>query len=128
MSINSQNLRVTLYISGELETEEIYEQAVNLKNELLNLNVEYITLVNNQQQRLEGAKSGDPITIGAIALGITVAIIPNLLQLIQSWLLRQKDHSIKVKIGEIEMEVPRSATESEINEIINLIKTIPHPD
>lgn len=67
-----------------------------------------------------GAK-GDPITAGALAIGLTVTALPGLIALVQGWLLRQKDQTLRARIGEVELEIPRDASDAEIARIVGAV-------
>jgi hypothetical protein len=72
----------------------------------------------------DGTKPGEVITIGQIAIQVLPALIPSLVLLVQSWLLRQQSQTVKVKIGEIEVEIPRDLSDAELNRIVDRVKQV----
>ncbi len=66
---------------------------------------------------------GDPVTVGVIAVAVLPSLLASLIVLIQHWLLRQQNQSIKIKLGENEIEIPRDATREELEPIIELLKS-----
>ena len=122
---SSFEITVLIEASRGIDELERYELSLLLQNELLETDIDYVKKVRKNEAIPSRAKSSESVTIGAFLLGVSVATIPSVIQLIQAWLLRQKDQTIRVKIHEIELEVPRSASQAEINEIIGIIETIP---
>ena len=72
----------------------------------------------------DGAKSALATTIGAIAVGVLPTVLPALIVLIQHWLLRQQNDTIKVKIGDSEIAGPRDMTDAEIARFIKAVKAL----
>ncbi|MCA9936242.1 MAG: hypothetical protein KC415_20050, partial [Anaerolineales bacterium] len=84
---------------------ELNELALGLREELFEYGAN-AKLAKRKGGVPQNAKAGDPITIGAIILALAAPTIPNILSIIQNWLLRQKDQTIRVRIGEVDIEVP----------------------
>lgn len=126
MTENTNPIKFTIMIEAITDDSdtELFEVTIRLRDELRDADVDSVEFVRNLSHPPAGSKVGDPITIGAIVLGASVAAIPNIILLIQNWLLRQKDQNIRVKIGEIELEVPRDATKAEIENLISIVQTI----
>jgi hypothetical protein len=59
------------------------------------LNVESAELAKNGPAP-EGAK-GDPITMGAIAIAVLPAVLPSVITLIQTWIMRGQGRTVKFK-------------------------------
>ena len=114
---------VTVYIETpeDYDAEEKYDLSQNLLQELIHSPVEEASLASSSET-LGGAK-GDPITLGSIAVVVLPTLLPSLILLVQSWLLRQQDQSIKVKVGENEIEIPRDMPKADIKDYINLISS-----
>ena len=60
-----------------------------------------------------GAKAGDPITIGTIAVTVLPAILPKIIEFCQAWALRGQGRTIKFKgkISGQDIEFEGSATD-----------------
>lgn len=127
MSKIDEAVHFTLALETDSDTnmEEIHDLALRLINELQDSEAESAEFVSDTRQFLSNAK-GDPLTIGTLALAVSVAAIPNTILLIQNWMLRQQDDKLKVRIGEVEVEIPRDATRAEIDRVIDIVKSIPN--
>lgn len=124
---DSNDLRqVTLLLTTEDgDLAERRELAVRLRDELLNGTVLDAEFATSQQAAPAHSKSPTAVTSDPILLTLAVTAIPSIILLIQSWLLRQQNQTLKVKIGEVELEVPRNATQAEIDRIVNVVRQIP---
>lgn len=124
METQTVEFTVLIQTNGDTVDEEKFELTRNLRNELLDGLVNSAEPVYSDSFPPAGIK-GDPITIGALILGVAAATIPNVILLIQNWLLRQNNHTIRVRIGEVELEVPRNASKEEIGKIVSIVSRIP---
>ncbi len=70
-----------------------------------------------------GAKAGEAVTVGALALSVLPAVLPKLLEFLQAWVLRTKSRSVKVKAdlgGRIvEVECSGDMSQNEIKAVIS---------
>ncbi|MFZ4661618.1 MAG: hypothetical protein ACOYNY_31710 [Caldilineaceae bacterium] len=126
MIIPEDTLQLTLMLEtdGSTDLAEARELALRLRDELRNADVLAAEFVTNPVAALPGAKSPTQITSDPIWLTIAINAIPSIILLIQSWLLRQQNQTLKVKIGEVELEVPRKATQAEIDLIVSTVRQI----
>lgn len=79
----------------EATTDEIDRMARNLFFELRELDVESVEFVGGESVP-DGAK-GDPITTGAIAIAVLPVVLPKIVEVIQGWLLRGSNRTVKFK-------------------------------
>lgn len=93
---------------------EINEATTQLYQELLASSAGSVEKIRSDSS--EAGAKGDPLTLGAIALGLSVAAAPGIIQTVQNWLNRRLAVSVKIKLGddEIEFPAPASATPAEI--------------
>lgn len=82
--------------------EELDGATRQLLSELKEMEIESARLENNGITP-PGAK-GDPITVGTIALVVLPAVLPKVIELVQSWSLRGPGRAVKFKGRGIEFE------------------------
>lgn len=68
----------------------------NLLGELRETDVESAELVSSGPAPA-GAKSADPVTVGAIAVAVLPNFLPKLVDLVQSWAARGRGRAVKFK-------------------------------
>ncbi|MCB0064242.1 MAG: hypothetical protein KDE19_19095 [Caldilineaceae bacterium] len=127
MTGSTETLQLTLLLETgqDADLAEARDLTVRLRDELLNSHSAIdATLTNQTLIALPRSKSPTQITSDPILLTLAVTAIPSVILLIQQWLLRQQNQTIKVKIGEAEMEVPRNATQAEIDRVVNAVRRI----
>lgn len=86
-------LEIDLTDSGEkADLDALTRQ---LLAELRNLNVDKVRL-KATADRPSGTKAGEAVTIGALAIVVLPAILPELVSFLKDWCLRKPDRSIKI--------------------------------
>lgn len=123
---DSRQLTLVLATNGT-DLAEARELALRLRDELLNADVLAAEFAPSTLAAPVGAKSPTAVTSDPILLTLAVTAIPSIILLIQQWLLRQQNQMLKVKLGEAELEVPRNASQSEIDRIVNAVRRLPQP-
>jgi hypothetical protein len=114
-------LQLTLGLEG-LNEDELLELAANLRQELAESDVESVaTLYAGDAPAF--SKGLDPAT-AQLLITLGEGLLPAILLLIQNFLLRQKDQTLKIKIKEVELEVPRNAKPEEVEKIIKMVKKL----
>ncbi len=105
MTADDQPLNLTLQILAprEADDEEVFDRTRYLKSELEELRVDEANLVRTPA--LAGAKAGEAILIGTMAIAALPAILTPLFDLVRDWLARNRDIKIKAKIGDQEIEI-----------------------
>jgi hypothetical protein len=126
MTIPTDTLQLTLVLETDDTTDlaEARQLALRLRDELLNANVLKAEFARSSLAALPGAKSPTQLTTDPILLTVAVTAIPNIILLVQHWLLRQQSQTLKVRIGEVELEVPRNASQTEIDRIVNAVRRL----
>lgn len=101
------NLELTqLYIevsASDATEEDIDRLTRQLLSELRKTDVESVELAKGGEMP-QGAKSGDPITIGSIAVSVLPAVLPAVVSMVQAWATRGQGRTVKFKTKEIEFE------------------------
>jgi hypothetical protein len=114
--MSTDNLtRLVLQVNaGEDATPEELDRLVRqLLGELQDLNeVEEVDLVKSETAPT-GAKSIDPVTLGALAIAVLPSFLPKLVDFAQAWAMRGQNRAMKFKgkVGGQEIEFEGSAEE-----------------
>ena len=82
--------------AGEFDAEELAQLTQTLMRSLEDAGVESATLLR-EQERLPGAK-GDPTTFGVLLVAVLPTVLPKVLDFLQTWAVRNNDHTIKAKV------------------------------
>lgn len=101
-----QAAELTLQINLEgSDDEQLDHLTRQLLNEVRDLEIESAELVKSGAAP-KGTKAIDPTTLGAIALVALPAVLPKLIDFLQSWVMRQHGRTIKFKgkIGDRDIE------------------------
>jgi len=88
-------LRLDIGLEGS-NAEQLDRVTRQLLSEVRDLEIESAELVKGSATP-EGAKAVDPVTLGAIALVALPAVLPKLIDFLQSWMMRQHGRTIRFK-------------------------------
>lgn len=124
-TVNDSRQFMLVLSSNDSDLAEARELALWLRNELRNGDVLSADFVASTLAAPSGAKSPTTITSDPILLTLAVTAIPSVILLIQQWLLRQQNQTLRAKIGEAELEVPRNASPAEIDRIVHAVRRLP---
>ena len=120
--LEEESILFPIHIYDETDAAALDRLTRNLLAEVKAAPVESAEIPRHEGPPPLNAK-GDPVTVGAIAVAVLPSLLASLIVLIQHWLLRQQNQSIKIKLGENEIEIPRDATREELEPIIELLKS-----
>ena len=105
MSDQTNQIILDIHTDSETDVEELAELTTQLREELLELDVETVDLVS-VGEKPEKAKAVDPISWGTLLVTlISAGGMNSLINVLQSWLSRHERRSITLKIGDDELEV-----------------------
>jgi hypothetical protein len=120
-----QTIQLILNIDAgpEADVEELEQLTLQLRGELVELDVEAVDLVRAGEVP-DRAKAGDPITWGALLVALTASggVLTTLINAIQSWLTRHERRSVTLEIDGDRLEVTGVSVEEQqqmINAWIN---------
>jgi hypothetical protein len=114
--VPAQTTQLMLNIKAGPETneEELAELTRQLREELLELDVETVDLVRTGEAPAR-AKAGDPVTWGALLVALVASggVLTTLINTLQSWLARHERRSVTLEIGGDKLEVTGISSEEQ---------------
>jgi hypothetical protein len=115
-------LVVSLSDSALADSEEIDAQTRQLRRRLAELDVDSVELAPGGAAPA-GAKSAEAVALGTLLVTLLPATLPKVLDLLQSWMLRNTGRTIKIRAsaGDKTVEVeyaPGSTSERELKELV----------
>lgn len=126
MPQNPNPINLSLQISaGEADRETLDRLTRDLRNELLDLDVESVELAAGGSAP-QGSKGAEALSIGALAISVFPALIPKLVDFLQSWSLRGENRKVNIKVQaqdrSIEVEYsPASMTPDELKRLVDTL-------
>jgi hypothetical protein len=106
---------VHLVVSGEVDVdqEELGELTAQLRRRLLDLDVDDVLLGRSGAVVPEGAKPGEIIEIGALAVSLAPAVLRPVLHLVETWMQNRPVRTVKVDIGGRTIELGHASREQQ---------------
>lgn len=123
--MSERALDLTISLQDEVDDEELDRLTRQLRDEIAELDVEAVGLAPGTE--LPPGAKGDPITIGSIVVALASAgVFTGLIELLKSWALRREARTItlKAKVGEREVELTYSPTETSPQEMTRFTNTM----
>jgi hypothetical protein len=115
-----------LAISSQGSTpEEVDQMTRQLRSELMELEVESVDLVRAKEIP-KGAKAGDVLEMGTLAVAVLPVFIPKIIEYLQSWSLRAESRkvSVKAQVGDRSIEIEYSPAALSPDGLKNLVETL----
>ena len=114
MPHQTTQLMLTLDAGPEADDEELAELTRQLREELLELDVETVDLVRAGKVP-EKAKAGDPVTWGALLVALVASggVLTTLINTLQSWLTRHERRSVILEMDGDKLEVSGVSSEEQ---------------
>ncbi|MFE6482017.1 hypothetical protein ACFVGN_03585 [Streptomyces sp. NPDC057757] len=111
MAVEEMSVELVLDPQGG-DPEHTEEELHSLLAELSSLEVESIERVTRGPAPA-GTRGGDAVEVGALLIGLggSGALLPLLVGLVQDWLHRRRSGSIRLKIGDDELELTAASEE-----------------
>jgi hypothetical protein len=121
----SDSIELTLLVNrGESDAEERDRATRQLRTELQDLPVDTVS-VPTSGKLPAGAKAGDALAVGALAVSLAPVFVPALVNFLKTWMTRKEGRSIVIrkKVGDTatEIEIKAPLSESAISELIERI-------
>jgi hypothetical protein len=115
-----------LAISSQGSTpEELDQMTRQLRSELMELEVESVDLVGAKEIP-KGAKAGEVLELGTLAVAVLPVFIPKIIEYLQSWSLRAESRkvSVKAQVGDRSIEIEYSPAALSPDGLKNLVETL----
>ncbi|HJS28333.1 MAG TPA: hypothetical protein VJ768_01835, partial [Anaerolineales bacterium] len=125
--MDSPGLTLTINIAETgSDAEQLDDLTRHLQRDLYDLGVEEAERPPGSLTPV-GAK-GDPLSIGALALVAVPAVLPNVVSLLQSWVLRGQGRTVRIKTPaglEVEFESEHRLSQDEILALVGRLEAGP---
>lgn len=111
MSDEVQNVTLIVSLGDDALPDEVNQATTQLYRELLTSDADSVEKVRSD--RLEAGAKGDPLTLGAIALGLGIAAAPGIVEIVKSWIARRhldSGSSVTFKLGDDAITFPVAAS------------------
>ena len=121
----SQNdtLKIQMNIAhGDGTPDEIHALTRRLQNELLDSSDVYDATIPVREEQAMTRSKGEMSMLGQVMLEVLPTAIPAVIVFVQAWLLRQKDQTIEITIGDNKMIVPHDADPDKIEALASLLR------
>lgn len=124
---SEQVLPLTVKIeSADTTNDELDSITRQLRLELEDLDPG-IVFITEQAQIPEGAKSLDPLTLGALATLISSAVLPKFLEFLHAWCMRQEGQTVSIEIQNgkdraLKVQVPASMDRQQVKAWIKTVQ------
>ncbi|MCB8978014.1 MAG: hypothetical protein H6657_11380 [Ardenticatenaceae bacterium] len=107
-------LLIKINANHDADMNEVAELTRTLRNDILETNAENAEFVTNGKA-LSGTKSADPVTWGTILVTLAASggVLTTLINVISSWLSRNKGNSIILEIDGDKLEVTGLSSEEQ---------------
>jgi hypothetical protein len=115
-----------LAVSSQGSTpEELDQMTRQLRSELMELEVESVDLVRAGEAP-KGAKAGEILELGTLAVAVLPVFIPKIIEYLQSWSLRAESRkvSVKAQVGDRSIEIEYSPAALSPAGLKNLVETL----
>jgi len=114
-----------LDVGEDSDTQELDQLTRRLRTEIEEIDVESVHLVKGEVLP-DGAKSVDPVTLGALAVVILPLVIPKLIDCLQAWLMRGENRTIKIKVQSengviVEVECSSKTSSSKLKSMLDTV-------
>ena len=127
MNAKSKSVHLILNISAgaDADASELDLLTRHLRSEIQELDVESVDLLRDKTAPA-GAKAVDPVTLGALAVAVLPAVVPKLVEFMQSWTMRKENRTVKIKtqIGDQSLEIEYSPKLMSQTELMTVVDTL----
>ncbi len=115
MPDQTTHLMLRLDAGPDVDDEELAELTRQLREELLELDVEAVDLVHAGELPEKAKGGGDPVAWGAllVALAASGGVLTTLINTLQAWLTRSERRSVILEIGGDKLEVTGVSSEEQ---------------
>ena len=112
------NGRTLQFVIEPQTKQKIY----NLIEDLKNSDIADLTMDEIYRPSPPGSKSSGEIL--KLVVDLSSAIVPSTLIFLQTWMLKNQEKTLKIKTGDIEVEMHDNADRDEVINLVNLLRTM----
>ncbi|MGP3970242.1 hypothetical protein [Streptomyces sp. 6N223] len=113
MSTGAMDLGVQLVGTHDTDAEELARLTGSLRRELLELDVEDVSLARSGAEAPEGAKSGEVVAVGALVVTVAPVLVRQVVKLIDTWLRNRPLRTVKVELDGRSIELGHASPEDQ---------------
>jgi hypothetical protein len=119
--------RMRLELSGgdELGQEELESFTAQLRQRLLELDVDDVRMERSDGVPPPGAKSSDLITVGALAVTLAPAVFRPALRVVETWLQNRPVRTVKIDVGGRTLELGHASPDEQRLLVEAFLEAIP---
>ena len=117
-------LRLHLQFSSDYDDVERDDLTRRLLAEIRDSDVESSDIPVSTGQPLSGTKAAEKIILGQIVLAVLPALIPPTMELLRSWLGRQRDDRLKIVVDPVEIEVVGDMSDEEWQQTMRRVREV----
>ena len=118
-------LLLNIDLGEEVDNEELDQASRQLRAELMEMDLDSVEFVKAEELPA-GTKSAEALTLGSLAVTLLPALLPKLVEYLQSWSMRAENRRVTVKtqVGDrsIELEYnPSAMTSAELDRLVQTL-------
>ncbi|MFG1807969.1 hypothetical protein [Streptomyces sp. NPDC049040] len=98
---------------ADVDQEELDALTAQLRRRLLDLDVDGVRLDRSAAEVPEGAKPGEAIAVGALAVSLAPAVFRSALLLVETWMQNRPVRAVKVDIAGRSIELGQASAEQQ---------------
>ncbi|MFC0600218.1 hypothetical protein [Streptomyces palmae] len=119
--------RIRLTVSGEsdVDQEELGELTAQLRRRLLELEVDDVRTVRRDGDVPEGAKPGELIAVGALAVSLAPAVLRPVVRLVETWIQNRPVRTVKIETDGRVLELGHASPEQQQRLVDAFLEGIP---
>jgi len=117
----ADHIELTLQVGESgADPEDVDRDTRRLRTELQELPIESASLVAGEAPA--GAKAGDAITLGALAVSLAPVVVPAFVDFLKSWMARREGRTIIVKRKGTEIQIKAPLSEAAIARLLEQLR------
>ncbi|MCI3276615.1 hypothetical protein [Streptomyces cylindrosporus] len=109
----ADRMRLVLSSGDELDVEELDSLTGQLRKRLLELDVDDVKVERSDAAPPPGAKPGELITVGALAVTLAPAVFRPALRVVEAWLRNRPVRTVKVEVDGRILELGQASPEEQ---------------
>lgn len=106
---------MSLVVSGEtdVDQEELAQLTAQLRRRILELDVDDVRTARSDEGMPEGAKTGELMAVGTLAVGLAPTVLRPVLRLVETWMQSRPVRTVKVDVDGRVLELGHASPEQQ---------------